>query len=157
MQRNARRNCSSAEGGITMATMLDDPRSKQAMRDQNPDNFNTRISYLYPKERDFYIFSVARKDFKPTSKAYLKATLAGCKNGERYVRSAVLSHPMQSVNKDGPNGESIPRPESAMRVAIDALNPNNLSMDPYLPDSPGSTSANCNLIAEGLCRPRKNW
>src|ERR1700761_7647809 len=106
MQTNPSRISSSTEGVINMATMLDDPRSKQAMCDHIPDIFNTRISILYPKERDFYIFSVARKDFKPTSKAYLKATLAGCKNGERYVRSAVLSHPMQSVNKDGPNGET---------------------------------------------------
>lgn len=128
------------------------------MRTQNPDHFDTRMPRLYPIHRSIYIYSVARKTF-PMHHAYCKAPLIGCLKGERYVLCTTIPDPPQQIAIDAERGghrvEVEPRDEAGWRVAIDILNPNNPSTNPYLQMSASQAAQyavgqNVDLIRFGL-------
>ena len=66
---------------------------------------------------------------------YYKGQLRGCEKGERYVKCYSVPDPPQQISVDAERGgkrvEVEPRDEAGWRVAIDILNPNNPSIDPY--------------------------
>ena len=145
-----------------------DPLSESPMRSGNPDLFDTRMPRLYPIHRQIYIYSVARRNF-PRKHVYWNATvvtngvagpgLSGCLKGERYVLCGTVPDPPQQLAVDPERGgwrvEVEPRDEGGWRAAIDILNPNNPSTDPYAKLGPNaaayySTGENVDLIKYGL-------
>lgn len=111
-----------------------DPLSEGVMRTENPDHYDIRMPRMYPIHRHIYIFSVARRDFDKKH-VYFNGTLKGCKD-ERYVLCATIPDPPQQISVDAERGgkrvDVEPRDEAGWRVAIDILNPNNPSTNPYL-------------------------
>jgi hypothetical protein len=111
-----------------------DPLSKPIMESTNPDLYDTRLPRMYPVHRHIYIYSVARRDF-PKKHVYFKGKLTGCHKGERYVLCTTIPDPPQQLSVDPERGghrvEVEPRDEAGWRVAIDILNPNNPSTNPY--------------------------
>lgn len=145
-----------------------DPLSESPMRAANPDHFDTRMPRMFPVHRHIYIYSVARRSF-PRKHVYWSATamingvsapgLIGCLKGERYVLCGSIPDPPQQLAVDAERGgwrvEVEPRDEAGWRAAIDLLNPNNPSTDPYAQLGPNaaayySTGENVNLIKYGL-------
>ncbi len=111
-----------------------EPGSAWLMKADNPDLFDTHMPRMYPIHRHIHLYSVARRGF-PVSHVYFKGELKGCTNGERYVKCYSVADPPQQISVDPERGgkrvEVEPRDEAGMRVAIDILNPNNPSLDPY--------------------------
>ena len=145
-----------------------DPLSAPQMRVQNPDHFDNRMPRMYPIHRQIYIYSVARRAF-PRKHVYWNASvmdqgvrkigLSGCLKGERYILCGSISDPPQQIAVDAERGgwrvEVEPRDEAGWRVAIDILNPNNPSTDPYAQLGPNaaayySTGENVDLMKYGL-------
>lgn len=112
-----------------------DPLAKGMMEKDNPDLYDPRMPRMYPIHRHIHLFSVARRDF-PMKHVYFNGTLRGCKNGERYVLCYSVPDPPQQISVDAERGgkrvEVEPRDEAGWRVAIDILNPNNPSTNPYM-------------------------
>jgi hypothetical protein len=112
-----------------------DPLTAPTMRSLNPDLFDTSMPRLYPIHRHIHLYSVARRGFK-VSHPYFKGELRGCTNNERYVLCYSVPDPPQQISIDPERGgkrvEVEPRDEAGWRVAIDILNPNNPSLDPYM-------------------------
>lgn len=140
-----------------------DPLAAPQMRTQNPDLYDTRMPRMYPIHRHIYIYSVARRDFpgngQPMRHKFCKVPLKGCKPGERYVLCTSIPDPPQEIAVDAERGghrvDVEPRDEAGWRVAIDILNPNNPSTDPYIHLSASqaayySTGQNVDLIRFGL-------
>ena len=123
-----------ATSGINRVNGFTEPISEGVMKQSNPDLFDTRMPRLYPVHRHIHLYSVARRDF-PKKHVYFNGTLKGCHNGERYVLCYSVPDPPQQIAVDAERGgkrvEVEPRDEAGWRVAIDILNPNNPSMDPY--------------------------
>lgn len=111
-----------------------DPLTKPVMQSQNPDMFNLNLPRMFPIHRHIHIYSVARRDFNKKH-VYYSGTFKGCHNGERYVKCYSVPDPPQQLAPDAERGghrvEVEPRDEAGYRVAIDILNPNNPSTDPY--------------------------
>lgn len=135
-----------------------DPLAKGKMESLNPDLYRTDMPRMYPIHRHINIFSVARRDF-PMRHVYFNGTLKGCKNGERWAKCYAVPDPPQQIAIDAERGgkrvEVEPRDEAGWRVAIDILNPNNPSIDPYMQLSAGqaayfSTGQNVDLVKYGL-------
>lgn len=145
-----------------------DPLTAPQMRAQNPDHYDNRMPRMYPIHRHIYIYSVARRTF-PRKHVYWNASvsdqgfnrpgLAGCLKGERFVLCGSIPDPPQQIAVDAERGgwrvEVEPRDEAGWRVAIDILNPNNPSTDPYATLGPNaaayySTGENVNLMKFGL-------
>lgn len=135
-----------------------DGPTQSLMRSKNPDHFDERMPRMYPIHRHIYLYSVARRDFD-VKHVYYNGTLRGCKNGERYVKCYSVPDPPQQIAIDAERGgkrvEVEPRDEAGWRVAIDILNPNNPSLDPYYRPSPKaaayySTGQGVDLIKYGL-------
>ena len=135
-----------------------EPLSAGLMRANNPDMFDERMPRMYPIHRHINIYSTARRDFEK-SHVYFKGTLKGCHNGERYVLCYRVPDPPQQITIDAERGgkrvEVEPRDEAGWRVAIDILNPNNPSTDPYaklggMGTAYFSTGQNVDLIRYGL-------
>ena len=141
------------------------PDTQREMRAANPSNFAPRLPRIRKPDGHIYIFSVARRHFPKTSSPYFKQPFRGCVQGERYVLCGSIPDPPFLVGPDEANGGTRlydePGDDAGMRVAIDLLNPNNPTNDPYWADA-GSlgaffgTSANSNLIAQGLFPSRTN-
>jgi hypothetical protein len=113
---------------------------------------------MYPIHRHIYIHSVARRDFD-VKHVYFRGTLLGCHKGERYVTCYAVPDPPQQLAPDAERGgtrvEVEPRDEAGWRVAIDILNPNNPSINPYFKPSPRqsalySLGQNVDLVKYGL-------
>jgi hypothetical protein len=135
-----------------------DPLSASPMHQMNPDLYDPSMPRMYPIHRHIHIFSTARRDF-PVSHVYFKGKLQGCHNGERYVKCYSVPDPPQQISIDAERGgkrvEVEPRDEAGWRVAIDILNPNNPSTNPYYQmDAKAaayfSTGQNVDLIRYGL-------
>jgi hypothetical protein len=135
-----------------------DPLTTGLMKKTNPGMFDPALPRMYPIHRHIYIHSVARRDFD-VKHVYFQGTLAGCHNGERYVTCYAVPDPPQQLAPDAERGgqrvEVEPRDEAGWRVAIDILNPNNPSLDPYLKMSPRqialyATGQNVDRIKYGL-------
>lgn len=110
-----------------------DPLGKWQMQSQNPDLYDASMPRMYPVHRHIHIYSVAKRSFKKKH-PYYKGELRGCKEGERYVKCYSVPDPPQqiAINGDGRKVVEVePRDEAGWRVAIDILNPNNPSTDPY--------------------------
>lgn len=111
-----------------------DPLAAGQMKAGNPDLFDTRMPRMYPIHRHIYLYSVARRGFT-VSHPYFKGELRGCKEGERYTLCYSVPDPPQQISIDPERGgkrvEVEPRDEAGWRVAIDILNPNNPSTNPY--------------------------
>jgi hypothetical protein len=111
------------------------PLTQGLMKPSNPDMYDTNMPRMYPIHRHIYIHSVAKRDFD-VKHVYYRGTLKGCKNGERYVTCYAVPDPPQQISVDAERGgkrvEVEPRDEAGWRVAIDILNPNNPSTNPYL-------------------------
>lgn len=126
-----------ASGTIKKLHGFTDPLS--IMKEQNPDLYDNSMPRMYPIHRHIFIHSVARRDFDKKH-VYFKGTLAGCHKGERYVTCYAVPDPPQQISIDAERGgkrvEVEPRDEAGWRVAIDILNPNNPSTNPYLRLSP---------------------
>lgn len=125
-------------------------RSSQEMRKMNAEAFRTSVPPLYDIKGYVYLHSVAKRDF-PMNHTFFKQPLRGCKNGERYVTCGRIPNPPQTVSPDTERGGNRidMEPVSAWAVAIDILNPSNFTADPYFKSAAG-TSANCDLVAQGL-------
>jgi hypothetical protein len=123
-----------ANSAIKKVHDFTDPLSKPIMESSNPDMYDTRLPRMYPVHRHIYIYSVARRDF-PKKHVYFKGQLVGCHKGERYVLCTTIPDPPQQLAVDAERGghrvEVEPRDEAGWRVAIDILNPNNPSTNPY--------------------------
>lgn len=135
-----------------------DPLSSGVMKKENPDLYQSNMPRMYPIHRHIYIYSVARKDFS-LKHPYFKGTLKGCKEGERYVLCYAVPDPPQQIAVDAERGgyrvEVEPRDEAGWRVAIDILNPNNPSTNPYFRPSAVqsayySTGLGVDLVRYGL-------
>lgn len=128
-----------------------EPLSQSVMRSSNPELYSTDMPRMYPIYRHINIFSVARRDFEKKH-VYFNGTLKGCKNGERYVLCYRVPDPPQQVAVDVERGgkrvEVEPRDEAGWRVAIDILNPNNPSTNPYL--SLNAQQATLYAIGQGV-------
>lgn len=124
-----------AENATVKSDGFSDSRTKSLMRAHNPDLYDTNMPRMYPIHRHIYIHSVARRDFD-VKHVYYKGTLPGCRKGERFVTCYAVPDPPQQLSIDAERGgkrvEVEPRDEAGWRVAIDILNPNNPSNDPYL-------------------------
>lgn len=105
------------------------------MAPNNPDMYDTNMPRMYPIHRHIYIHSVAKRDFD-VKHVYFRGALKGCHKGERYVTCYAVPDPPQQISVDAERGgkrvEVEPRDEAGWRVAIDILNPNNPSTNPYL-------------------------
>jgi hypothetical protein len=145
-----------ATSTIKRAHKFTDPLS--IMKEQNPEMYSTDMPRMYPIHRHIYIHSVARRDFS-VRHPYYRGTLPGCHNGERYVTCYAVPDPPQQISEDVERGgkrvDVEPRDEAGWRVAIDILNPNNPSTNPYFRPSPSQvalyyTGNNVDLIKYGL-------
>jgi len=134
-----------------------DPLGKWQMQSQNPELYDPAMPRMYPIHRHIHIYSVARRGFK-IKHPYFKGELKGCKDEERYVKCVSIPDPPQqlAINGDGKKVVEVePRDEAGWRVAIDILNPNNPSTDPYLrmdaqAEAYYAIGKNVNLIKYGL-------
>lgn len=140
---------------ILTNTGMDSALTKSAMRGANSENFNPIVSgrSFRPPLRTLYFFSVAKRAFTVRHPLVPKLVLAGCENGERYVRCASIPDPLPQACPDQERGGTRIDDNDGRMVAIDILNPGNLTFDQYF----GSTNPNffantngTNLIAEGL-------
>lgn len=145
-----------ATATIKKAHKFTDPLS--IMREQNPDMYSTDMPRMYPIHRHIYIHSVSRRDFQ-VRHTYYRGVLPGCKNGERSVLCYAVPDPPQQISEDVERGgkrvDVEPRDEAGWRVAIDILNPNNPSNNPYFRPSPQQATlyadgVNVDLIKYGL-------
>jgi hypothetical protein len=136
-----------------------DPLSVSQMRTQNPDLFETKLPRMFPIHRHIYIFSTARRDFPKKHVYWAQGVLRGCHKGERYVCCGSIADPPQQLSVDPDRGglrvDVEPRDEAGWRVAIDILNPNNPSLDPYIHLNSQqaalyATGQNVDLIRYGL-------
>jgi len=136
-----------------------DPLSASQMRVQNPDLFETRLPRMFPVHRHIYLYSTARRDFPKKHVYWKQGMLLGCHKGERYVCCGSIADPPQQLAVDPERGglrvEVEPRDEAGWRVAIDILNPNNPSNDPYIhlnsqQSALYATGQNVDLIRYGL-------
>lgn len=111
-----------------------EPLSAPVMRKDNPAMYANDMPRMYPIHRHIHIYSVARRDF-PKKHVYFNGVLKGCKPGERYTLCYSVPDPPQQIAIDAERGgkrvEVEPRDEAGWRVAIDILNPNNPSTNPY--------------------------
>jgi hypothetical protein len=124
-------------------------------RKLNAENFNPVINgrLMRAPVRTIYVFSVARKAFNVSTLLFKKLKLAGCENGERYVRCTSLPDPFPQVCPDNDRGGSRVDDNDAWIAVIDMLNPGNFTLNPYHGDSNPNFYANTNgtnLIAEGV-------
>ena len=136
-----------------------DPLSASPMRAANPDLFETRLPRMFPIHRQIYIYSTAKRDFPKKHVYWAQGKLLGCHKGERYVCCGSIPDPPQQLAVDPDRGglrvEVEPRDEAGWRVAIDILNPNNPSLDPYIHLNSQqaalyATGQNVDLIRYGL-------
>lgn len=127
------------ETSTVKATIFDNPQNQQLMKAFNPEMYDSNLPRMHSIHRHIFIHSVATRDFD-IKHVYFKGTLHGCKNGERYVTPHAVADPPQQITVDAERGgtrvEVEPRDEAGWRVAIDMLNPNNPSTDPYFKPSP---------------------
>jgi hypothetical protein len=129
--------------------------TQDEMRRQNPENFNPIINgrMMRAPVRTIYIYSVARRDFEVRRKLFPKLTIRGCKEGERWVQCTSFGDPIVQMSPDQERGGVRPDEADGWRAAIDALNPSNLTNDPYMgSDNPNffANTLQVNLIAEGV-------
>jgi hypothetical protein len=124
-------------GTIKRTHGFTDPLS--IMKETNPDLYSTSMPRMYPIHRHVYIHSVARRDFQ-VKHVYYRGTLPGCHKDERYVTCYAVPDPPQQLSADVERGgkrvDVEPGDEAGWRVAIDILNPNNPSNNPYFKPSP---------------------
>lgn len=141
---------------IKQAHKFTDPLS--IMKEQNPEMYSNNMPRMFPIHRHVYIHSVSRRDFT-VKHVYYRGTLAGCKNGERYVTCYAVPDPPQQLSADVERGgkrvDVEPGDEAGWRVAIDILNPNNPSNNPYFKPSAQQSvlyavGKNVDLIKYGL-------
>ena len=113
-----------------------DPLSVSLMHSSNPDLFSKNLPRMFPVHRHIYLYSTARRDFPKKHVYWKQGTLLGCHKGERYVLCGSIADPPQQLSVDPERGglrvDVEPRDEAGWRVAIDILNPNNPSLDPYI-------------------------
>lgn len=125
----------SATGTVKRVHNFTDPLAEGLMHSENPELYDASLPRMYPIHRHVYIYSVARRDF-PKKHCYFNGTLKGCKDGERFQLCYAVPDPPQQISVDAERGgkrvEVEPRDEAGWRVAIDILNPNNPSLNPYL-------------------------
>ena len=123
-----------------------DTLTQAVMRSENREGFNPIINgrQMRPPVRTIYIFSVARKSFNISTLLFKKLRLAGCENGERYVRCTSLPDPFPQVCSDNDRGGSRIDDNDTWIAAIDMLNPGNFTLDPYHGSSNPNFFANTN-------------
>lgn len=135
-----------------------EPLSASVMRKENPDLYQSNMPRMYPIHRHIHLYSVSTRDFT-VKHPYFKGILSGCHKGERYVKCYSVPDPPQQIAVDAERGgfrvEAEPRDEAGWRVAIDILNPNNPSLDPYYQLSAGqaayfATGKDVDLVKFGL-------
>ncbi|MFZ1012866.1 MAG: hypothetical protein WAN28_05930 [Terracidiphilus sp.] len=128
------------------------------MRKENPDLYDPRMPRMFPVHRMIYIYSVARQNY-PKQHPYFKGVLQAPKKGERFALCCAVPDPPQQLSIDAERGgkrvDVEPRDEAGWRVAIDILNPNNPSLNPYFTPSPEQAALyevgkDVNLIKFGL-------
>lgn len=144
-----------ATAGITTLG-FDDVKTKGAMRGANPENFNVIVSghMIRTPMRKIYIHTVAKRSFGPITRTLFPwLRLTGCEPGERYATSCIVSDPIPQASPDQERGGTRIDEHDGWRAAIDLLNPNNLTSNPYSGDNNPDFFANRsgqNLIAEGF-------
>jgi hypothetical protein len=128
------------------------------MKERNPDMYDTNMPRMYPIQRHIYIHSVAKRDFD-VKHVYFRGALKGCHAGERYVTCYAVPDPPQQISVDAERGgkrvEVEPTDDAGWRVAIDILNPNNPTNDPYFKLDAKSAAfysigQNVDLIKQGV-------
>ncbi len=130
-------------------------KTQAEMQRSNPGAFNPRVGRIHKPDRMIYIYSVAKRTFDISHLLFPKLKLRGCGEGERYVLCASVPDPMPQIAPDESNGGTRNYEEDGWRAAIDMLNPNNPTNDPYWSNGGAlgaffSTAQNCNLIDQGL-------
>lgn len=146
------------ENATVKSTVYENPQNQTLMKAFNPEMYDHNLPRMYPIHRHIFIHSVATRDFE-IKHVYYKGVLRGCKSGERYVTAHAVPDPPQQITVEAERGgtkvEVEPRDEAGWRVAIDMLNPNNPSTDPYFRPTPRqsalySTGQGVDLIKFGL-------
>lgn len=146
------------ENATVKSTVYENSQNQTLMKAFNPEMYDSNLPRMHSIHRHIFIHSVATRDFE-VKHVYFKGTLHGCRNGERYVTCHAVADPPQQITVDAERGgtrvEVEPRDEAGWRVAIDMLNPNNPSTDPYFKPTPRqdalySTGKDVNLIKFGL-------
>jgi hypothetical protein len=140
-----------------MRTIFDEARNAGEMRKQNPENFNPVFTTrMRPPAGMVYIYSVSRRDMKTTHSLFPPMTLKGCRNSERYVLSTQITDPVSQASPDLERGGNRVDEHDGWRVAIDLLNPDNPTDNPWANTSLSALSWGCNMIARGLFPSREN-
>jgi len=141
---------------------FEDPLAKPVMQSSNvPEMYDPSMPRMYPIHRHIYIYSVAKRGFKVKHPYFKAGELKGCTGkdaGERYVKCYAVPDPPQQLAYDGDGKRKVevePGDVAGWRVAIDILNPNNPSNDPYHKMGPNaeayfSIGKNVNLVKFGL-------
>jgi hypothetical protein len=126
------------------------------MRGSNPENFNVIITGHTMREpkRIIWIHTVAKRPFGPITRTLFPwLRLNGCEPGDRYVTCCPIPDPILQASPDQERGGTRLDEHDGWRAAIDLLNPNNLTSNPYSGDNNPDFFANRsgqNLIAEGF-------
>jgi hypothetical protein len=144
----------SAAGISTLG--FSDKRTQSAMRGKNPENFNVIITGRMMREpnRLIYVHTVARRSTPFLTKAlFPRLRLAACEDGQRSVLCCVVPDPITQASPDQERGGTRIDEHDGWRVAIDLLNPSNLTNNPFSGDGNPDFFANRNgqnLIALGF-------
>lgn len=128
--------------------------TKDEMQKANAESFHVVFDRrMRPPDRTIYIHSVAKRSFPVRTFLFPKLVLKGCEGGERYVTCTAIPDPVLQASPDQERGGNRWDEHDGWRVAIDMLNPNNFSPDPFVGTDNPSFFANrngTNLIAEGF-------
>lgn len=143
-----------------MATLhgFDDPEVQSLMKQGNAGNWNPEIdrNMLRAPDRLIHVFSVSRRSFTvDRAPLWPKTVLKGCKAVERYVAVMHVPDPLMQSVHNTENGKRRAEAHDGLRCAIDLLNPNNPTNDPYWNPSPEmaavfGSSKGSDLFAQGL-------
>jgi len=143
-----------------MATLhgFDDPEVQSLMIKGNQGTWDPRIdrNMLREPDRMIHVFSVSKRSFTiDRAPLWVKLHLKACGPNERYVAVAHVPDPLMQVVHNTENGRKRAEAHDGLRAAIDLLNPNNPTNDPYWRPGPEmaalfGSSKGCDLFAQGL-------
>ncbi len=108
-------------------------------------------SLMRKPERYFNIYSVSSREFKVSLMPLIPSMmLKACPKDKKYELVARIPDPFMQKIRDNDNGGERGADHDGLRVAIDLINPNNLTYDPdFNPDT--GRAVGCNLLAQGHC------
>ena len=130
-------------------------QTRSAMRGANMEGFNPVINgrMMRPPLKHINIFSVAKRGFQVRTLLFPKLNLAGCENGQRWVKCASIPDPITQTSPDQERGGNRIDDHDGWIAVIDMLNQGNFTLDQYAGSENPTFYANSNgtnFIAEGV-------